>query len=418
MSEYSRREFLERTSAVALSPKLNKRNEKEPLMEQESAVEVLAYYFPQYHPDPRNNAWHGKGWTEWDLVKAAKPRYPGHYQPIVPTWGYFDESDPKWTEKEIDLAADNGVTGFIYDWYYYEDGGFLMEGLEKGFLKAKNSERLKFALMWANHDWINIHPAKFSEKPETLATGRVSKAGFERITDYVIKEYFPLSNYLKIDGKPYFSIYETGTFIGGLGGLDAAKEALQLFQKKAQKAGFPGVHINGVVWGVSVLPVEVKIKDPVHVVRELGIESVTSYAWVHHYDPNTHGFPKGSYARAAERNAQAWEEYREKFPIPYYPNVSMGWDPSPRTIQSDVFEARGYPWTSVLEGNTPAAFKQALVKAKTFLQRSETKSPILTINAWNEWTEGSYLLPDTKHGTDYLKAIKQVFGTRKGEEDK
>jgi hypothetical protein len=35
---------------------------------------------------------------------------------------------------------------------------------------------------------------------------------------------------------------------------------------------------------------------------------------------------------------------------------------------------------------------------------------ILTINAWNEWTEGSYLEPDTEHGFAYLEAIKQVFG--------
>ena len=34
----------------------------------------------------------------------------------------------------------------------------------------------------------------------------------------------------------------------------------------------------------------------------------------------------------------------------------------------------------------------------------------LFLNAWNEWTEGSYLLPEEKYGTDYLETIKQVFG--------
>lgn len=182
-------------------------------------MEVLAYYFPQYHQDPRNDQWHGKGWTEWELVKTAHPRYPGHHQPIVPEWGYFDESDPKWTTKEIDIAADHGITGFIYDWYWYEDGGFLLDGLNKGFLHAPNRDRLKFALMWANHDWTNIHPAKFRDQPETLASGRVSRAGFDRLTDYVIREYFSQPNYLKIGGMPYFSIYETGTFLAGMGGV-------------------------------------------------------------------------------------------------------------------------------------------------------------------------------------------------------
>jgi hypothetical protein len=34
---------------------------------------------------------------------------------------------------------------------------------------------------------------------------------------------------------------------------------------------------------------------------------------------------------------------------------------------------------------------------------------ILTINSWNEWTEGSYLEPDARNSTGYLEAIKQVF---------
>jgi hypothetical protein len=41
----------------------------------------------------------------------------------VPSWGYFNEADPKWAAKEIDLAADNGITCFIYDWYWYANTG-------------------------------------------------------------------------------------------------------------------------------------------------------------------------------------------------------------------------------------------------------------------------------------------------------
>ncbi len=385
---------------------------REELRPNGEAFEVAAYYFPQFHPDRRNDAWHGRSWTEWELVKAARPRFPGHRQPVVPAWGYFDESDPAWAAKEIDLAADHGVTCFLYDWYWYEDGPFLQAGLEKGFLNAPNNHRLKFALMWANHDWLNIHPATFRNHPETLASGRVSKAVFERLTAHAIAHYFSRPNYLTLAGEPYFSIYELGTFIAGMGGLNAARDALEDFRGRARAAGLPGIHLNAVVWGIHVLPSEVKLTDPAQIVAALGFSSITSYAWVHHYDPNAAGFPKGSYAQAAAHNVAFWEETRHRFPIPYHPNVSMGWDPSPRTIQSDMYEARGYPWTAILDGNTPAAFEEALRRAKAFAGGTDARHRMITLNAWNEWTEGSYLLPDKAHGTAYLEAIRDVFGAR------
>ena len=84
---------------------------------------------------------------------------------------------------------------------------------------------------------------------------------------------------------------------------------------------------------------------------------------------------------------------------------------TPRTVQSDRYDNRGpYPYSSILAGNTPEEFAWALEQARTFLDRVESNPPILTINAWNEWTEGSYLEPDTVNGMGYLEAIKQVFG--------
>ena len=118
---------------------------------------VAVYYFGNYHPrDPRNEAQKGRGWTEWELVKSAKPRFPGHQQPKVPLWGYEDESDPKVMERKIAAAADHGIDVFLFDWYHYNDGPFLDRPLDRGFLGAANCDRLKFALMWANHDWIEI----------------------------------------------------------------------------------------------------------------------------------------------------------------------------------------------------------------------------------------------------------------------
>jgi hypothetical protein len=181
-----------------------------------------------------------------------------------------------------------------------------------------------------------------------------------------------------------------------------------------QAAGFPDLHLNGVVWGFTVLPSEMQLRDPAQLVAVLGFSSVTSYCWAHHYDLPHDRFPSVPYATVAECNATAWKALAQTFPVPYYPNVSMGWDPSPRTTQSDSYQPRGYPWTAVWAENTPHAFKEALGSAKAFLDASAVEPKIVTLNAWNEWTEGSYLLPDTVHGTAYLEAIRAVLGTPSG----
>ena len=87
----------------------------------------------------------------------------------------------------------------------------------------------------------------------------------------------------------------------------------------------------------------------------------------------------------------------------------MGWDPSPRTDQSQEYGNFGYPFTNTISGNTPARFELVLRTVKERFEK--TNGPrILNINCWNEWTEGSYREPDMVHGMQYLEAVRDVFG--------
>ena len=118
-------------------------------------------------------------------------------------------------------------------------------------------------------------------------------------------------------------------------------------------------------------------------------------------------FPATDYLSAMADAMQKWTELSSQFDVPYYPNVSMGWDPTPRC--AGEWREGGYPFTSVLVNNTPQNFKLALQKAKAFLDEQPGTRRIFNINAWNEWTEGSYLEPDTVNGYGYLEAIREVF---------
>ena len=87
----------------------------------------------------------------------------------------------------------------------------------------------------------------------------------------------------------------------------------------------------------------------------------------------------------------------------YFAHASVGWDTNPR-----------YPAKSVrrtVVGGTPAKFAVALRRAKDWTDRNAKEGipKLITINSWNEWTEGSYLEPDTHWRFGYLEEIKEVF---------
>lgn len=377
---------------------------------QGAPVEIAAYYFPNFHADARNEALHGEGWTEWELLRRAEARFPGHRQPLVPAWGYEDEADPWVMAKKIDAAADHGLDVFLFDWYHYEDGPFLSRALDEGFLAAPNRERLKFALMWANHTWVDIHPAKamanMHRDTPVLYRGEVSPDAFRQITELVVERYFRQPNYWRIDGRPYFSIYEISRFLEGMGSVAAAREALREFRDRAVAAGFPGLHLNAVLWGETILPGETAIPEPEKILRELGFDSFSSYVWIHHAQLKQ--FPTSPYADVAGQYFDYWRKIESVVSLPYLPNVTMGWDSSPRTLPSDRFRPIGYPFMALIRDNSPAKFRESIEMALRRIRESGHGLNALTINAWNEWTEGSYLEPDTHWGMGFLEALREA----------
>jgi hypothetical protein len=369
------------------------------------AYDIAAFYWPAYHPDERfreiNVFPDGKG--EWEAIYKSKPKFAGEQLPKVPLWGYTDESDPAVMEQKIRAATDHGVNTFIFDWYWYAGKPFLEDCLNKGFLKAANNRQMTFYLMWANHDHNSYLDPANPDKSLVYWKGGVDSLTFEGMTDHIVNDYFSQPNYYKIDGMPVFSIYELGTFIKGIGGTEKAKEALETFRKKTRAAGFPGLHLQAIVWGqvpasLTGVPSD-QVKTQNEALLYLGFNSMTNYQWVHYAGIS----PREEYSGWAKKGMAKWSEYDSTFTIPYFPQVSIGWDNNPRfpvKIQNAVVNT------------TPALFRDALREAKKYLDRHPGRHKLVTINAWNEWAEGSYLEPDTTFRFGYLEAVKEVFRER------
>ena len=194
----------------------------------------------------------------------------------------------------------------------------------------------------------------------------------------------------------------------GLGGLDATEAALGGLRKRAARAGFADIHLNAIAREKPVLPEDGIALDGPALISRLGFDSVTSYVWVHHHALPTLLTPYGD---VLEQAAAGWERFAAGYDQPYFPNVTVGWDSSPRTVQSDRFNpALGYPHTNIISEATPEQFGRALEQVRAFVDK--TNVPLVTINAWNEWTEGSYLEPDTVHRHGHLEQIRRVFGSK------
>ena len=96
------------------------------------------------------------------------------------------------------------------------------------------------------------------------------------------------------------------------------------------------------------------------------------------------------------------ERMDEILDVPFFPCVSVGWDDTPRKPDlGDRHVTRFH--------NTPESFATLLYKAKKYADSRPEQPKLITINAWNEWVEASYLLPDMLHGFGYLEAVKDVF---------
>jgi len=383
MTPPTRRRFLQTSAAATLAAALPRTFAA--TSAPSDRPHVGPFYFPQWHVDPHNEKLFHKGWTEWESVRRAKPVFAGHRQPKVPAWGYEDEASPRVMQKKIAVAADHAIDFFIFNWYWDMrpgEGPFLQRCLEKGYLKASNNARVKFCCMWANHR-------------------EVDRKTFDAATDHVIDAYLSQPSHYQIDGRPFFSIYEIDTLIKGLNGVEATRAALEDFRARASRRANKELHLN-------VIDHQPRHqKDPAAFVKQLGFDSVTSYVWIHmvpvKFPTMEYDELKGEYLKYADRAAGMYG-------VPYYPNVSMGWDPTPRMAAGQPHDNRGYPNMGVVINNTPQRFRQALVEVKERAMKLPRGQRIVTINSWNEWTEGSYLEPDTASGMKYLEAIRDVMG--------
>jgi hypothetical protein len=386
--------FLPGLVAVSCTPGQKKADATQDAVKNE--YYVAAYVWPSCHDEPmsRRVLW-PEGTGEWEVIQKGNPRFDGHYQPRQPLWGYEMDDDPRVVERWIDVAAAHGVNIFVYDWYWYDEGPYLESALNNGFLKARNNSKMQFYIMWANHDvkrnYWNYH--LYGDDTSLLWNAVVDWKNYRIIVDRIVNQYFKQPNYFKINGEPVLSIFSVDKLLESFGGsVEETRKALDYFRDEVKKAGFPGLHIQ---WnqGGGALMSKAQADGFADRVNAMGFNSVAMY--------NMGGIDE-DYVVYGANAIRIRNQMDSILQIPLFPCVSIGWDDTPRFPAKGIHDVVHY-------NNTPQSFAMLLLRAKEYADSHPEQPRIITVNAWNEWVEGSYLLPDMLNGFGYLEAVKDVI---------
>lgn len=369
-------------------------------------MKVIAFYLPQFHEIPENNAWWGDGFTEWVNVKNAKPLFPDHYQPRVPLGNnYYNLLDADTIRWQARIAKEHGIFGFAF-YHYWFDGHMLLEKPVDLFLENKDID-ISYCISWANEDWTNRWAD--NSRKTLISQTYGNESDWKKHYEY-LRKHFADSRYIRVDGKPLMILYRPEL-------IPCLDQMLDCWTKLAEEDGFGGLSFayQHVYWGLQ------KHKDDSRFRYQ--IEYQPLYAFV---EPE---FKKGL-LRTAKKKFNLWTEknlhttihFGELFgkksgpeKIPYeriwqavltrepeseknVPGAFVDWDNTPRHRE------RG----RVVTGATPEKF---YVYFKKQIQRARQvyHKDLLFLFAWNEWGEGGYLEPDERYRDRWLKAVKRAL---------
>lgn len=354
---------------------------------------IIAIHLPQFHPFPENDEWWGKGFTEWTNVTKAKPRFPGHYQPHLPTeTGFYDLRLPEVRQMQAEMAKAYSIDGFCY-YHYWFNGKMLMERPVEEILSSGKPD-FPFMLCWANENWSR----KWNGGEESLLIRQdYSREDDENHIRWLCGHVFPDARYIRVNGKPVFLVYRPFD-------NKHVDEMVATWRSVAQKEYNMELYLIGVEHnhneGARILTLGF---DATMDFQPMSLNSFSLKS-----SPMSYPFLIWDKFAHALRNPfsllisyKKYVEYKIREPeMPYkmYPCVCPGWDNSCR-------RAVGTPFMAFL-GNTPDLFKKWISSTLKRFKPFGTDEDFVFINAWNEWAEGNHLEPDRKWGYGFLEAVR------------
>ncbi len=364
----------------------------------ERSLRSIAFYLPQFHPDPHNDIFWGTGFTEWRNVTQARPRFRGHAQPHLPAdLGFYDLRLEEARMAQVELARASGLSGFCYYHYWFSGTRALNRPFDD--VLATGKPTFPFMLCWANENWTRVWDGGNNE-----VLLRQSYSDEDTVAH--ARHLFPAfadPRYICIDRRPVFAVYNVDE-------LPDPRQWSDLFRKTCQCEGEVNPYL---------IRVERYLDRDLRVPEDLGFEAALEFQ---PFSRNFRSWQKtrpdlkaNPLRRVANRlrhqlgslvdmdthyDMSAFVDFDIKQGLPSYPHfpgVCPSWDNSARRPDGKAI---------IFKKSSPNLFSE-WIKAKSNAYRPDGDANLLFINAWNEWAEGNHLEPCLRYGNAWLNAVKR-----------
>ncbi len=350
------------------------------------SIKAIAFYLPQYHPIPENDSWWGAGFTEWTNTTRARPLFRHHHQPQLPAdLGYYDLRLPEVQLAQAQLAKEYGLHGFCYYYYWFNGKKILNRPIEQ--MLESGEPGFPYCICWANENWSRNWDG---QNRHILLKQSYSGESNRQLIRELLK-HFKDRRYIRHDGKPVLIVYRIRI-------IPNWRAIADMWREECRAAGIGEIHLCAVRFGLEPLDghpsdygLDSYVLFPPHETNKVDArQSVMDLAKdfngeILHYDAAIDG---------------DLSRFQDGYPWPVHRGAMLGWDNTARR-QKD---------SRIFTGATPSRFRAWLSGiACQDAEHSPNTSPMVFINAWNEWAEGTTLEPSSKFGHGYLQAFSSVI---------
>lgn len=371
---------------------------------------IFCYYFPQFYSIPKNDLHWGAGFTDWDNVRSAEPLFDEHRQPRIPESGiYYDQSKSETLIQQAKLAKKYGIDGFSF-YHYWFDGELVLEKPVENLLSNPEID-IEFYITWANETWSKRWVGEDNViiyKQTHVSDRKIWKAHY----DYLI-QFWKDPRYLRIENRPVFSVYNPHLIKDAKAMFAYWNELLK--QEEGTELYLLGTQVSEFILEDVYQPYDNTLNfEPRYTYNSAANENIGFFSRgifsylrylpesvLNHLTKIRHKISsyervdynkiwKGIIDNCAQRSQQSVCDYG------FY-GAFVDWDNTPRYKNK----------SKVYIGAGPENFQKNFLNLLAATKKHEGKR-IFVVNAWNEWSEGAYLEPDTVYGDSYLRTIEII----------